>query len=175
MTDQANVEGTTERPAAAGIRFSLSEAKGRLKPYRVLQHLHDDEGHLAKFSLPIDVELTSDEAAQLPEVGPSVLESMKVGTTIPEAAKNTFTHGIGREFAGAKYRLAGKPGRIEFNGMIDGRPTVKVVKGIATLSVKLVATMRFADFETLTRYLSEPAKLTVEPPQQELDLEAGAN
>lgn len=173
--DQGELTGTeAERPAQAGIRFSLSEAKARLKSLRVVGALQDDEGSLSRLKLVIDLGLTPDEAEQLPEVGAAVVELIKLGTTLPEKAKNTFKVALGREFAGAKYTVRAAKKRVEFNGTIKGTPVVSVVKGAATLKLQLEAVVRNADVEVLTLFLEEAPVLTVEPPQQEFDFPEAA-
>lgn len=176
--EQTELGGTeAERPPQAGIRFSLSEAKARLKSMRVLGALQDDEGPLSRLKLVLSLGLTTDEAEQLPEVGPAVVELVKLGTTLPDKAKNSFRVALGREFAGAKYTLKTKAKanskvgrRVNFNGTVKGTPVVSVVKGEPTLQLQLEAVVRNDDVEKLTAFLEDHPLMTVEPPQQELDL-----
>lgn len=168
--EQGELPGSNdERPAIAGLRFSLAEAAATLKGLTVLGKLQDDEGPLLRVKLQLHVALGDTEVDMLPEISDAVDALMSVGVDLPSKAKNQFSLSLGREFAGAKYTISGTPGRVSFNGQVDGNPSVKVVKGKASLVLRLIGVVRDGDFKALTAYLNDKPKLTVEPPQQELD------
>lgn len=164
----------TEERAKEVVRLEFAEATAKVKPYKTLAQVADDEGAWLKLDIPLELELTPEEARQLPEVGTAVGELLVVGNKLPKTAKNTFKLAITREFASAKYSVHGKAGRIDWNGEVRNNPSVKVVGGKASLVFTVRATVREAVEQTLRRYLSEPCRITVQAPQQELDFTEAA-
>lgn len=174
--NQTELAGTNdERPAAvAGVRFSLAEAKATLKRLQVKGKLQDEHGDLLKIAASIHVELGPEEIDLLPEVAPVVGALVELGQKLPGKVKNQFALSVGRDFAGALFTLRGKPGPVAFNATVEGAPAVRVVKGAASLVLKLEGVVRDGDFKALCKYLNDRPTLTVEPPQQELDFPEAA-